>query len=136
MSGSNDETIRIWDAEIGQAIGAPLKGHDGYVMSVGFSPDGKHVVSGSYDTMIRIWDIETGQAIGAPFEGHNGCVRSVAFSPDGKCVVSGSDDKTIRIWESGTLRPARPLEPSKVTTTQLHPEAPLPLLASTSATTS
>ncbi|GAG43641.1 unnamed protein product, partial [marine sediment metagenome] len=34
-----------------------LEGHKKYVTSVGFSPDGKYIVSGSNDKTIKIWDI-------------------------------------------------------------------------------
>ena len=27
-SASEDKTVRVWDAETGQELGAPLKGHD------------------------------------------------------------------------------------------------------------
>ena len=60
ISGSVDETIRIWDAETGAAVGEPLKGHSSWVLSVAYSPDGRHLISGSYDETIRIWDAETG----------------------------------------------------------------------------
>ena len=33
-----------------------LKGHDGSVWSVAFSPDGQRVVSGSFDETVKIWD--------------------------------------------------------------------------------
>ena len=46
-TGSEDETIRIWDAETGDAIGRPLKGHTDLVVSVVHSPDGRHIISGS-----------------------------------------------------------------------------------------
>ena len=49
VSGSYDQTIRVWDAETGKEIIQPLEGHSGYVNSVAFSPDGKKIVSGSYD---------------------------------------------------------------------------------------
>ena len=46
VSGSHDETIRLWDAATGAAL-QTLKGYSGLVISVAFSSDGKQVVSGS-----------------------------------------------------------------------------------------
>ena len=102
VSGSGDKTIRLWDAETGDAIGKPLEGHSSYVNSVAFSPDGSRIVSGSWDKTICLWDAETGDAISKPLEGHSNTVNSVAFSPDGSRIVSGSLDKTIRLWDAET----------------------------------
>ena len=82
--------------------GNPLEWHTKGVLSVAYSPDGRHIVSGSYDKTIRIWDAETGAAVGNPLEGHTDGVYSVAYSPDGRHIVSGSYDKTIRIWNAET----------------------------------
>jgi len=100
ISGSGDDTIRIWDAETGAAVGKPLEGHTTSVRSVAYSPDGQHIISGSDDNTIRIWDAETGAAVGKPVEGHTGIVWSVAYSPDGQRIVSGSGDSTIRTWDA------------------------------------
>ena len=54
VSGSSDNTVRIWDAETGQQQ-QELKGHSEPVFSVSFSRDGKRVVSGGGDG-IRIWE--------------------------------------------------------------------------------
>ena len=102
VSGSHDKTIRLWDAETGDAIFNPLVGHSSDVNSVAFSPNGKRIVSGSNDKTIRFWDAETGDAIFQPLAAHSRSVRCVAFSPDGKHVVSGSHDKTICIWNAET----------------------------------
>ena len=40
-----------------------LTGHLRPVRSVGFSPNGKHVVSGSDDKLVKIWDTETGALV-------------------------------------------------------------------------
>jgi len=82
ISGSDDTTIRIWDAETGVISGEPLKGHTMSVSSVAYSPDGRRIISGSEDKTIRIWDAETGAAVGKPLEGHSEYVSSVAYSPD------------------------------------------------------
>ncbi|KAG8828512.1 hypothetical protein FRC19_003851 [Serendipita sp. 401] len=102
ISGSDDKTIRIWDAETGAVVGEPLEGHTDWVCSVAYSPDGRRIISGSGDNTIRIWDAETGAVVGEPLEGHTDWVCSVAYSPDGRSIISGSDDKTIRIWDAET----------------------------------
>jgi ABC-type transport system involved in cytochrome bd biosynthesis fused ATPase/permease subunit len=54
---------------------------------VGFSPNGKRIVSGGSKT-VRVWDAATGKE-SLTLKGHRGAVMSVAFSPDGKRIVSG-----------------------------------------------
>ncbi|KAH8651540.1 beta transducin-like protein HET-E2C*40 [Tricladium varicosporioides] len=121
VSGSGDETIRLWDA----ATGAPLQtleGHSSTIRSVAFSPDGKHIVSGSGDKTIRLWDAATGAPL-QTLEGHFSIVTSVTFSPDSKYIISGSYDKTIRLWDAATGAPLQMLEGhfSIVTTVAFSP---------------
>jgi WD40 repeat protein len=84
VSGSGDETVRLWDAVTGAAL-QTLEGHSGGVYSVAFSPDGKQVVSGSWDHTVRLWDAVTGAAL-QTLEGYSSGVDSVAFSPDSKLL--------------------------------------------------
>jgi WD40 repeat protein len=97
-SASGDETIRLWNADTGQPIGAPLKGHTDTVRSVVFSPDGHRLASAGGDHTIRVWNADTGQPIGDPLTGHTGAVSSVVFSPDGHRLASASADDTLRLW--------------------------------------
>jgi len=100
VSGSDDNTVIIWDARTGKVISGPLKGHTGSIFSVAYSPNGKHIVSGSDDTTICVWDAETGQLVSGPLKGHKGSVFSVAYSLDGKHFVSGSLDNSISVWDA------------------------------------
>ena len=77
-----------------------LQGHKEDVISVAFSPDGRHIVSGSYDWTVQLWDAQTGGQVGNPLRGHTSSVCSVAFSPNGRYIVSGSHDRTIRLWDA------------------------------------
>src|SRR5580658_587921 len=51
-SGSEDGTIRVWNATTGDTAAGPFTGHTSRVLSVAFSPDGQHIVSGSGDETI------------------------------------------------------------------------------------
>ncbi|MFM7406837.1 MAG: eIF2A-related protein, partial [Cuspidothrix sp.] len=73
-----------------------FKGHQGYVNSVSFSPDGKTIATASSDNTARLWNLQ-GQML-QEFKGHQGSVRSVSFSPDGKTIATASSDNTARLW--------------------------------------
>jgi predicted NACHT family NTPase len=92
VSGSDDNTVRVWDLQTGKQLQL-LQGHTGLVSSVALQ--GNTVVSGSWDDTVRVWDLQTGKQLQL-LQGHTDWVRSVALQ--GNTVVSGSDDKTVRVW--------------------------------------
>ena len=100
VSGSNDKSLRVWDAKTGQQLWQ-LQGHGGRATSVAFSPDGNRIISGSNDKSVWVWDAKTGEQL-RKLQGHAGRVQSVAFSFDGERIVSVSDDKSVRVWNAKT----------------------------------
>jgi WD40 repeat protein len=101
-SGSNDDTIKLWDVASGSEV-RTLTGHTDHVTSVAFSPDGRLLASGSNDDTIKLWDVASGSEV-RTLSGHTSDVNSVAFSPDGRLLASGGcqggyvDDR-IQLWD-------------------------------------
>jgi len=58
VSGSDDETIRLWDVQTG-GVTKTFHGHTGYVLSVSISADCTTIASGSADKTIHLWDVQT-----------------------------------------------------------------------------
>jgi WD40 repeat protein len=100
ISGSDDQTVRVWDADSGAEL-ACLGGHEGVVESVAFSPDARRIVSGLTDMTVRVWDAGGGAQL-ACLHGHENSVTSVAFSPDARRIVSGSWGQTVRVWDAAS----------------------------------
>ncbi|KAJ2956609.1 hypothetical protein NQZ79_g7558 [Umbelopsis isabellina] len=95
ISGSLDNTLKVWSMESGECL-RTLFGHVEGVWTVAF--DKRRFVSGSSDSTIRIWDTDSGQALHT-LQAHHKGVTSVSLS-DTK-IVSASEDGEIRIFDYG-----------------------------------
>ena len=54
-TGSEDNTVKLWDAATGEEI-MTLRGHSDTVSCVAFSPDGDRLATGSWDNTAKLWD--------------------------------------------------------------------------------
>jgi MTH538 TIR-like domain (DUF1863)/WD domain, G-beta repeat len=137
VSGGTDTTVRLWNADTGHPIGAPLTGHTAAVHGVAFSPDGHRLATASLDTTVRLWDAHSGQPLGAPLTGHTQSVNSVAFSPDGHRLATAGADQTVRLWDAITgaaLGPPRTGHTDSVFTVAFSPDGRRLVTASRDAT--
>lgn len=100
VSGSQDGTVRVWDASSGDEL-ITLLGHTARVNSVALSADGNRIISGSLDGTVQVWNAWSGEEI-LMLRGSTDEVTSVILSTDGKRIVSGSSDGTVQVWDAST----------------------------------
>jgi WD40 repeat protein len=98
ISGSNDDTVRVWDAEnYGQE--AKLTGHKGYVSSLAFNQGTPLdlLASGGNDGVVKLWSIaamelRSSLSIGSP-------VTGVAFQRSLTLAVGDADGR-LELWNA------------------------------------
>lgn len=104
LSGSYDQTIRLWDdGQTGAAVKV-LARQDATVDHLSITPDGSRVLTGaSYDQKINnVFTIPSGERM-ASFSGHQNTVLATAISPDGKTAATGGgDNQEIYLWDIQT----------------------------------
>ncbi|KAJ7285593.1 WD40-repeat-containing domain protein [Mycena rebaudengoi] len=92
ISGSLDNTIKIWDIDTSEAV-STFFGHIEGVWAV--ASDKLRLVSGSHDRTIKVWSRDEGKCT-ATLVGHRAAVSCLALGEDK--IVSGSDDCDIKVW--------------------------------------
>ena len=99
-SGSDDGTVRVWDASTGtQMLSIPVKNTN----TLAFSMDSKILASASRTTQIQVWDIATGKQL-TSLKDQSDDITALAFSPDNKTLASGSRNGAIQLWDIATGR--------------------------------
>ncbi|CAL8133677.1 unnamed protein product [Orchesella dallaii] len=107
MSGSNDCTVKLWNAQKGFCM-STLRTHKDYVRALAYSKEKEMVASAGFDRAIYLWDVNTLTALTATkntvttaaLTGSKNSIYSLAMSPDGNTLVSGSTEKVLRVWDT------------------------------------
>ncbi|CAN6569779.1 unnamed protein product [Malus baccata var. baccata] len=114
VTGSKDNTVRLWDSESKCCLGLGI-GHMGGIGAIAFSKKRKDFfVSGSSDRTIKVWSLDglsdnTGKPVNlkakAGVAAHDKDINSVAVAPNDSLVCSGSQDRTACVWRLPDLVP-------------------------------
>ncbi|MEY3460168.1 MAG: hypothetical protein RL215_3325 [Planctomycetota bacterium] len=99
VAGGIDYCIQRWDVTNGTKV--TLTGHDNWVRTLSFSPDGAVLYSGGYDGRLIAWDIgsEMPQPVRS-IHAHQGWLRGLAVSPDGQRVATCGNDRLLKVWNT------------------------------------
>ena len=73
--------------------------HEGGVLAVTFTPDGRRVLTGGRDRTARFWSAETGEPLGQPME-FDGWVAELHFSRDGSKVLGRTYGHSAAVWSA------------------------------------
>ncbi len=99
ITGGRDRKVRIFKEPAIASMTTLLSGHDHWLWSVAFSPDGKQLATSSYDGRVMVWDAESGEVL-RELKDHRGSVQFVNYSPDGHLLATASRDRRIKLWNT------------------------------------
>ena len=105
LSGSDDSTVRTWDAATGACTGT-LYDHADAVLACAFSPDGRTFTAGGREGTIKVWDARAPPtaALLMHFPAHSGGtgggVGALAWHPSGAYLLStGLGDGALKVYD-------------------------------------
>ncbi len=98
VTGSKDQTARLWSTTTHSQIGSTLTGHDGTVLRVAFTHDGRALATADAEG-VHLWDTTTHLQINTVY---TSWVASIAFSPDSRVLATTADGPT-RFWDVSYL---------------------------------
>lgn len=102
VTGSADETIRIWNLQTGAEL-RQLNGHSSSVNALDRTIDQNTLISAGADRRINFWSLPDGELINSIDDAHDGSINSLAISNNGRWLASADGNGIIKLWDLNTL---------------------------------
>ena len=125
VAATEDKTIWLFDRRVPGGAPRALRGHQGSVMALDFSPDSRYLASAGADRNAKVWPLDA--ANDAPAVemagGHSAAIYKVVFNHLGTQIATGSADGTVRMWNARSGRELVTLEwhSAAVNDVRFHP---------------
>lgn len=100
LSGSRDQTVRIWQVGNGGCL-KTLTGHQGNVQALAVLPGDRYALSGGVDNLLRLWDLQLGRCQ-RELVGHLDTIQAIAVTRDGRFALTGGEEFALLFWDLRT----------------------------------
>ncbi len=110
-----DPRVRVFEIETGKLV-ISLRGANGTILSLAFSPDGRMLAAGDEDNIgetagngagVMLWDTASWILLGVMAVDGQPAVRQIVFAPDGKSLATTGYSSQMKIWTVPLLLPKR-----------------------------
>src|SRR5262249_23745715 len=111
VTGCCDNTARLWEVPTGRPVCAPMR-HLAEPEWVGFSPDGRYVLTSNYDYTVRLWDIASATPVRLRIP--HDIAYGASFSSDNRLLAATSIAGRVLLWDvaTGAVKGAPLVHPS------------------------
>lgn len=129
FSGSDDETLKVWNLERRQCT-LTLPGHTAGVSALCARANGDFIIAGSGDGTLKLWSTQDSAPL-ASMKAHESAVSALSPSFDWRLALSGSTDGTLELWDLGSNQRLRSFSGHQkaVTACAMSPDARLAISA-------
>src|SRR5439155_30000 len=97
-----DRMLRVWNVTpAGGALARSAFAHEGTVLRLVFSPDGRTLLSSGEDRRVKLWAVAT-LTERRVLERQPDWAAGLAYTPDAKRLVVGRFDGSLALYDAGT----------------------------------
>lgn len=101
--GYSDTHVRLFDFQT-LTLRQTIAAHTNSVFTLGYSPDGRYLLSAGRDAHLKVWDTTRDYGLVHDIPAHLFAINHLTYSPDGTLFATASMDKAVKVWDAATFR--------------------------------